>query len=312
MKNNSAMADEIELKLRIPLQSTGELMDCLNTVADAAGQQTLSNRYFDTPKFDLLRAKAALRIRTTANGAEQTLKTRGRSLAGLQVRNEWNWPLASAELNTAFLQTDEVAACWPEGADPAQLMPVFSTDFQRQKWLWSEAGSRIEIVLDQGAVSAGGNTRPLCEVELELLDGEPELLWQTVLQLQETVPLWLSDVSKAERGYQLVGAAPRWQAIPDPQTSVAEQMSVLLTAVQRQLEDLLWQDEPATTEQQVQLQSSLSALLAVAGGTELAGDAEAFCASVANVSSVMDRAAAQALTQLSQRLWQKLADGTGM
>src|SRR5690606_25507048 len=63
---------------------------------------------FDTPQNALANARAALRIRDNNGQCEQTLKTRGTSVAGLQQRGEWNWPLTGAALDLTLLQQDEV------------------------------------------------------------------------------------------------------------------------------------------------------------------------------------------------------------
>src|SRR5690606_35734392 len=88
---------------------------------------------------------------------------------------------------------------------------IFATDFNRQRWLWQQDNAQVEIVIDTGTVSTGKKSVPLCELELELQQGDAAVLWQLLQQLSEQVPLWLSDVSKAERGYRLAGLSRSWQ-----------------------------------------------------------------------------------------------------
>tara|TARA_B100001109_G_scaffold29807_1_gene23200 strand:- start:23011 stop:24411 length:1401 start_codon:yes stop_codon:yes gene_type:complete len=209
------MTKETELKLRLQPQSAQALAQFLNTRATAQGHSTLKNWYLDTPAAEVAAARAALRIRQHDNGYEQTLKTRGVSVAGMQQRGEWNWPLSQPTLNTDYLRQPEVTEHWPAGLDVSALAEVFTTHFERQAWLWTENGCSAEVVIDQGEIRADGKTMPLCEVELELKDGDAAGLWQMASALTQQVPLWLSDISKAERGYRLAGLSRPWQAQPD-------------------------------------------------------------------------------------------------
>ena len=305
------MAHEIELKLRIPSaaagqgteeKSTGVLINRLNSMAEAAGIRGLENQYFDTPTFALLKARAALRIRRKGTEYEQTLKTRGRSVAGLQVRNEWNWTLPEAALDTSLLLCDEVQACWPEQADTSALQPVFSTDFQRQVWIWQQGDNRVELVLDQGSVKAAGKSQPLCELEMELLAGEPGCLWSLLATLQADVPLWLSDVSKAERGYRLAGVQPQWQHSVDPALADIEKVSVALTALQRQTEAVLWDDAAVDS-----LQQAVRALEEVTEDVEIRDLLRTFEQASVTAADAHNRSAARALGALSAAVWQRLS-----
>jgi len=102
------MTKEIELKVRLSEANLPALTDFLNQVATPADHSTLKNDYYDTPACALSKAKAALRIRHTEGGVEQTLKTRGQPQAGLQIRGEWNWPLSSPALDVSLLEQAEV------------------------------------------------------------------------------------------------------------------------------------------------------------------------------------------------------------
>jgi len=127
--------------------------------------------------------------------------------------------------------------------------------------------------MDQGSVQASqaddSNSErflcelPLCELELELLDGDISHLWQLANQLCQATPLWLSDISKAERGYRL--------AIPDtdwsPETGSIEgqspltQLNTLLTLLKRTLEYHVWHDLPTPLREGHELITAIRALL---------------------------------------------------
>ena len=82
------------------------------------------------------------------------------------------------------------------------MQPLFSTDFWREKWLVTEGKSRIEIALDLGEVKAG-NTEPICELELELLEGETNDVLKLARKLVSQSGLRQGSLSKAARGYHL-------------------------------------------------------------------------------------------------------------
>ncbi len=240
------MTKETELKLRISPQSLPALTQFLNTQARPLSHSTLKNWYLDTPAAVLSSARAALRIRQHGDGYEQTLKTRGQSQAGIHQRGEWNWPLTSPQLDSVVLQSAEVAEHWPASIDIAELGEIFTTHFKRQAWLWQLDGCEAEVVLDQGEVSSGCKTLPLCEVELELKQGDAAGLWAMALQLAEQAPLWLSDISKAERGYRLARLSQPWAQTPgvsaedDMAEALPQWLSYEFLHLQRALEHCLW------------------------------------------------------------------------
>ncbi|WP_221793066.1 inorganic triphosphatase [Oceanobacter mangrovi] len=240
------MTHEIELKLRFDPAAADRLANLLDQLTGKGDQFTLNNRYYDTPDARLSRAACALRVRQKGPAFEQTLKTRGSHQGGLSVRREWNWPLVSAELDEQLLQSGEVPQFWPAEVAVADLVALFSTNFERRRWLWSAADQQVEIVMDRGAVEAAGQQQPLCELELELLQGEPQCLWQLAQSLCGQVPLWISDISKAERGFKLVGMGRSWtpsSLVLPAEPNESEWLAALEQCdegLQRALEACLW------------------------------------------------------------------------
>ncbi|WP_454723259.1 MULTISPECIES: CYTH domain-containing protein [Cupriavidus] len=212
------MAQEIELKLAVPDGAMPALAAWLDAHGEARGEHTLLNVYLDTPARDLARARAALRLRRRGAQWLQTLKTAGRSEAGLAARHEWETGIAAEAI--------ELDAFPPEARQllaplAAALAPVFRTDFTRRAWLIEQDGVRIEAALDVGEITVPGTGArdTIHELELEWLPGAAQegqgpaqadaeaALRALARRLQNVAPLRASDQSKAARGYRLAGTA---------------------------------------------------------------------------------------------------------
>jgi adenylate cyclase len=101
-----------------------------------------------------------------------------------------------------------------ENAD--SIKPLFTTTFRRETREYApRPGVRILLMIDSGSVhlgSADANSvsaeEPISELELELVEGSPDDLLDYALQLGRDLPLMPEDVSKAQRGYQLLASKP--------------------------------------------------------------------------------------------------------
>ena len=92
----------------------------------------------------------------------------------------------------------------PEGTMFQALKPCFVTDFERTCWtIRQRNGSVVEVALDIGHVTVDGKSAPICELELELLSGQPAALFDIALQLSRRIPVLPANTSKAARGYAL-------------------------------------------------------------------------------------------------------------
>ncbi|MEQ7921883.1 CYTH domain-containing protein [Xanthomonas sp. WHRI 1810A] len=217
------MQKETEIKLRVSRETLIALRDHpLLKKRNKSGWERLElfNQYFDTPERELAHAKVALRLRRDGDAVIQTLKTRGQSIAGLSERNEYNWDLAKAKLDLKKLDGE----CWPEqlaDLDKKTIKPVFTTDFVREKaeiaWGRGKTKVVIEAALDLGKVIVGKQEEEICELELELREGDPAALLELAAELAEKLALMPCDISKAERGYRLSDASSYAVKLPTPQ-----------------------------------------------------------------------------------------------
>ncbi len=197
------MAEELEIKLTLTPQALTQARQWFKARpgVDEQGSRQLVNRYYDTPESDLNRRKIALRVRQAGDRCIQTLKTQGEFVDGAHRRQEWEWPLTGAELDLGLLADTSL----PKDTSLNRLVPVFETNFERTILMLEDKTAKVEGALDQGQVLAGDQSRALCELELELKQGDSAALLAWARQLAEQVPVFLNLISKAEQGYVLAG-----------------------------------------------------------------------------------------------------------
>lgn len=203
--------NEIELKIILTPQNIAPVVAWLNQQSVLASEQMqLGNTYYDTPDQFFAQQQMGLRVRNQNEQYEMTLKTKGEVINGVHIRPEYNLPLTdpkpdfkrlNSHFNLQIVQSEEIAE---------QLMPTFSTDFLRQTWLIKIAGAEIEVALDQGKIKNLFGECNICEVEFELKQGNIAdlLVWLDTLPKQNG--MWLSSLSKAQRGY-LLGQAVKFE-----------------------------------------------------------------------------------------------------
>ena len=205
------MENEIELKIMLDEQN-------ITTVSEWLAKQhildereiTLGNTYFDTPEQYFALNQMGFRVRVKNHRYEMTLKTKGEIVGGLHIRPEYNLPLENekpdfkrliSHFNLQIEQAEQISA---------NLQPTFSTDFLRHQWLIEINQSQIEVVLDQGEVKNPFGSEKICELEFELKTGALADIFQLIEQMPKLNGMWLSSLSKAQRGY-IVGRPERFK-----------------------------------------------------------------------------------------------------
>lgn len=205
------MATELELKLMLQpehLTSVSDFLDevCAQSKTDGQSRQptlSLMNAYFDTDTASLMQGGMALRIRAVNGQFIQTVKTRGSNRVGMHARGEWEWFLPTDRLDLSLLSEVPLPESLQEMAWSRELVEVYRTDFERQVWNIVTEDSKMEVVCDQGWVTSPYGKDAICELELELKEGQETALYQFALQLAEQVPVQVSLVSKAQKGVRL-------------------------------------------------------------------------------------------------------------
>jgi triphosphatase len=199
------MPIEVELKLRIRAADVPRLRHhpaVRQALISNPVTRRLTSIYYDTPALALLDTDLSLRVRRMSGGWFQAVKGAGQSLAGLHQRMEWEDIIAHGEPDFSKITDPALTQVFDDPDLRAALRPIFTTDVRRTEWQLAPAeGSHIEMALDLGNLIVDDKREPICEVELELKDGEPVRLFEFALALLDDIPLWIENVSKAQRGY---------------------------------------------------------------------------------------------------------------
>lgn len=216
---------EIELKLGAAAEDLARLRgaEMLARISTGPGTtKSLTSFYYDTPDCALQRRGATLRVRRIGQRFMQTLKTerRGDGLA----RGEWEVALpAMSPALDAF--ADPEARALLDGIPAAALSHLFTSRIQRETRTLSVPDAVIECAFDTGAIETRDAGETVSEIELELKQGRAAALYRLGLGLLDEIPLRVSEVTKAERGYRLVARRPP-AVVYDPKTPLAPGMTV--------------------------------------------------------------------------------------
>lgn len=193
---------EVELKLKLSEQEAQILIN------NYAGQGRLAKHlytiYYDTQNEHLRKAGYALRLRQDGNKLIQTLKGGEKVQEGLYERDEWEWEISRNTIEYPLLEA-HLGELYPKVHQ--KLAPVFSTEFIRTQWPVENQYGLVELAIDLGEVRSQYLRDPICELELELKDGDVDALYELLKNLEKQTRRSMapSDESKALRGYRLYG-----------------------------------------------------------------------------------------------------------
>ncbi|WP_342210991.1 inorganic triphosphatase [Mesorhizobium delmotii] len=209
-----AIMQETELKLELSRSGAGSLLK-KNPFGSSPTILQQRSIYFDTPGWDLSKRGLSLRIRQSGNERIQTVKAGDGAAAGSFTREEWERPVAGDAPILDDPQIRDLLA----GAG-SKLAPLFEVHVKRHSWNVIDDDATVEVALDIGKVVAADRESPLCEIELEKKAGPPRALFALARKVDLITPAHLGVMSKAERGYRLLGPAPgAAKAAPTPLTS---------------------------------------------------------------------------------------------
>lgn len=203
---------EIELKFLVPQSS----LDAIKRQTHIKSSQTvkLAAHYFDTPNKLLANNGFALRIRKEGDDWVQTIKANGDGLACRLEHNHIldNQQTTEAVKNNTLCPDFSIYANTPIAPLLAKLDQTelnneltcqYITDVERTKRLIKKEDNIIEVAFDTGEIIHGTDNnqrQPIQEVELELLQGDTQFLFDVAKTWSKRYKLNKSTITKAERG----------------------------------------------------------------------------------------------------------------
>lgn len=193
------MADEIEIKLRVPskMLETAKKMPWLQPlICGPIARKTLRSVYFDTAKFKLRDKGVVLRVRHQGRKRLQAVKSEGDQAF---ARNEWEGEIGGDEPDLARLKGTPLSRL-----KKLKLRPVFETVVTRTTIPLRSNGSELELALDKGSVRTTNRRQPISEIEIELKNGDPAEVVRLARCLSSRLPVIYEPKSKPERGYALI------------------------------------------------------------------------------------------------------------
>ena len=203
---------EVELKFQVP-PAARQAVESAVAGPQAARRIRLRAAYFDTPTGALAAAGLALRLRKEGRAWVQTLK--GTLPDGTSMtRAEHNTPRTETGVTVPAIDP-QLHADTPVGAAllkvlqaaNAELQLVIRTDIWRRARTVRVTGGVLELAFDVGVIEAAAAVPPrhlpVCELEIELKRGSPQLVVTAAQRWVARHGLWLDTRSKAELGHLL-------------------------------------------------------------------------------------------------------------
>jgi len=202
-----ATGQELELKLEL---TPGDLQRVKGHPALrglAVGEpttRTLRSIYFDTPDHRLRAAGISLRARWDGAGWLQTVKSGTVVTNGVSQPVEIETTVPEPKPDLGAISDNHLRRRIARLTRGSLLEAAFETIVTRTARQLHTNSSDLELALDEGVVRTSTAKSALCEAELELKAGTAEALLTIATELFADVPTRLAEISKAERGYDLL------------------------------------------------------------------------------------------------------------
>lgn len=156
-----------EFELKYAAASLQVLEEVLCDLGGTAETIKMATTYFDAAGGELSRRKWTLRVRQENEVSVVTLKTAGDG----KTRGEWEYNAetvdGAAEKLVALGAPAELTALLAGG-----VKPVCGAEFTRRAVTLERDGAVLEVALDYGRLFRGDKELPLCEMEVELKQGD--------------------------------------------------------------------------------------------------------------------------------------------
>lgn len=189
------MGLEFELKFSCNEEAQNRLNAAVSGIETRYHMET---SYYDTPDGALSRRHWTLRRRQENDKSVCTLK--------YPVENEGR---GEFEIECDRIEDAVPMLCKLSGLEElsflceAGLTQVCGAKFHRIAKTFTFEGTKMELALDRGVLTGGGKEIPLCEVEVELKEGDPQAVRMYAAVLAATYGLKPEKKSKFRRSLDL-------------------------------------------------------------------------------------------------------------
>jgi triphosphatase len=206
---------EIELKFLVDESFTRDRFfndSHLKKMADEETMETIEMKavYYDTEDCDMLKKEIAFRIRHEGDRPVATLKWGGGAENGLHARGELNVTVDEAYCQApraSIFAGSEIYEEIGEEAGEKLLRPVMEMNYVRKQVRIDTGKSICVMSYDEGEITTTGGSAPISELEIELYSGDQDDMIALGQELAQKYNLQPCDVSKYQRGLELLGLA---------------------------------------------------------------------------------------------------------
>ncbi len=207
-KATARSADEIELKLLVDADRMAHFNAAPIIATNARNKGTrkhLKSVYYDTPERTLRRNGLSLRVRQSGARFVQTVKTDAAD--DPLRRGEWEASVPSLAPDLA-LAMPFIPEKLRSRLEAQSLEVIFTADIHRHARMIDLPSGTVEVAFDQGMLTAGDQSMPVSEIELELKSGSASTIYEIALRLAEHGEVKPSIRSKSARGFDLAAGTP--------------------------------------------------------------------------------------------------------
>lgn len=190
------MALEYELKYTADEDT---LSSIARVLPPASQELDMHTTYFDTPAGDFAARRYTLRLRQENERSVATLKTPAKG----KGRQEYEVEAASIEAAIPALCKLDAPGELSELAAKG-LAPLCEAKFHRTTWDLFIGEAYIELALDKGVLIGGGKEEAFCEIEVELKEGDKEIVDAFGADLANACGLKVQPKSKYQRAKALL------------------------------------------------------------------------------------------------------------
>jgi triphosphatase len=195
---------DARLELSTDPSQLSPLKAALERASPAPGGESslITSIYYDTPDLKLHQHGLSLRVEQHDTRRVQTLTRQG----SVTDNGQWRDIITSDGPDPLAPETGARL----RGLIEDELRPLCKTQVRRTCWrLGAEPSVETRATLDEGEISAvvGDATEPVCDLDLEMTEGDPAVLFDAALQLLDAAPLRITTRDHAERGRRLLGGA---------------------------------------------------------------------------------------------------------